>query len=307
MESKNKIYRISSILTMLSRGDELSTPNLSTKFNVTNKIIQTDFKEYILPMFEDEIYYNYSKKSYVSKNNFLLKTFLTVNELSIIAILKNKSKDKYSDIELYDKVESLFKNYEDNLLSNMYKKIKIEKVELLKKEIIELYNAIKNKKIIECIYENRKFFLYPLEIKNIDGYWYLICFDVNYNQIKKYKINSMINITSKNESFVMDKQIFKNSDDAINGYYKPEIKPIKIQLSLDKNVSNIFIKKPISNTQKIIKKYEDNSCDIELTVTDFMEILPTIQRWMPHIGVIEPMALKNIIKSNLYNYLRNFD
>ena len=51
MDFKNRINRIASILRQLSQGDKLSTPQLSKQFEVTNKIIQTDFKEYILPMF----------------------------------------------------------------------------------------------------------------------------------------------------------------------------------------------------------------------------------------------------------------
>jgi len=83
MNFKNRINRLSSILTLLSQGYRLSTPKLSAQFKVTNKIIQTDFKEYLLPLFDDDtIYYDYSSKSYVSKNNFLTKTFLGADELS---------------------------------------------------------------------------------------------------------------------------------------------------------------------------------------------------------------------------------
>ena len=42
------------------------------------------------------------------KNNFLTKTLFSADELSIIAILKIKSKDKYSDVDLSLKVDSLF-------------------------------------------------------------------------------------------------------------------------------------------------------------------------------------------------------
>ena len=101
MDFQNRINRISSILELLSKGYDLSTPSLVERFGVTKKIIQTDFKEYILPLFvDDKIYYDYSSKTYKAKNNFLTKTLFSADELSIIAILKNKSKDKYSDEDL---------------------------------------------------------------------------------------------------------------------------------------------------------------------------------------------------------------
>ncbi len=63
------------------------------------KIIQTDFKEYLLPLFNDgKIFYDYSSKTYKAKNNFLTKTLFSADELAVIAILKNKSKDKSSHL-----------------------------------------------------------------------------------------------------------------------------------------------------------------------------------------------------------------
>ena len=58
MNFENRIERLKTILELLSKGYELSTPSLVERFGVSKKIIQTDFKEYILPLFVDEkIYY----------------------------------------------------------------------------------------------------------------------------------------------------------------------------------------------------------------------------------------------------------
>ena len=99
MEHNNRINRLSSTLVLLSKGQELSTPSLVERFGVTKKIIQTDFKEYILPLFNDgKIFYDYSSKTYKAKNNFLSKTLFDAEELAIISIIKNKSKDKSSHL-----------------------------------------------------------------------------------------------------------------------------------------------------------------------------------------------------------------
>ncbi len=64
MEYYNRINRLSSTLVLLSKGYDLSTPELVERFNVTKKIIQTDFKEYLLPLFSDgKIFYDYSSKT----------------------------------------------------------------------------------------------------------------------------------------------------------------------------------------------------------------------------------------------------
>ena len=72
MNFENRINRLSVILELLNKGYELSTPNLVERFGVTKKIIQSDFKDYILPLFvDDKIYYAYFSKTYKAKNNFL--------------------------------------------------------------------------------------------------------------------------------------------------------------------------------------------------------------------------------------------
>ena len=60
----------------------------------------------------------------------------------------------------------------------------------------------------------------------------------------------------------------------------------------------------MKNFLKWVKEEDDNSMEIELIITDFMEIIPTIQRYIPYIQVIEPNELKLEVKMNIENYLK---
>ena len=77
-----------------------------------------------------------------------------------------------------------------------------------------------------------------------------------------------------------------------------------VQLFIDSKVSRYFQRKPLNKTQRVLKVYDDESCDIELTITDYMEIIPTIQRYIPHVGVIEPDELKTKVNENVKIYLK---
>ncbi len=306
--SISRIDRLSTILTLLHNGQKLSTPYLVKKFQVSTKIIQTDFKEYLIPLFDDNtIFYSYESKSYQAKNNFLTKTFLSAEELAVIAILKNKSKDKYSDKDLSDKVNMMFKNYDDVLSHSIYTLSDIEKIDKFKNEIIQIQHAIDRKKIIECTYREKQRILYPLQIKNLDGFWYLICYDRNYKDIRKYHLNSISNVVELDKVYNFSRDVIEKFDNAINAYFKPELELIQIELFLDIEVAKYFIRKPISKTQRVIKEYDNGSCEIELYISDFMEIIPTIQKFLPHIMVIEPPKLKNIIQKNLSEYLEKIE
>ena len=81
----NRLQRVSSILTLLSNATKLSTNQLAKEYQETIRVIQLDFKEYILPLFDDEtIYYDYSIKCYLAKTNFLHRTLLSADELARI-------------------------------------------------------------------------------------------------------------------------------------------------------------------------------------------------------------------------------
>ena len=143
MQLNNRIKRIKAILDLLNQGLNLSTPKLVERFGVSKKIIQTDFKDFILPLFPNEtIYYDYSLKTYKAKNNFLSKTLFNSKELAIISILKNKSTDKYSDIDLKANVDELFYKFEKELSNQLYSKSSVEKIDKFKNEFIQLENAI---------------------------------------------------------------------------------------------------------------------------------------------------------------------
>ena len=308
MNFENRINRLSLILELLNKGYELSTPSLVERFGVSKKIIQTDFKEYLLPLFvDDKIYYDYSSKTYKAKNNFLTKTLFSSDELSIIAILKNKSKDKYSDDDLSPKVDSLFLKFEDELTNKLYQTSSIEKIDNFKNEIIQIKNAVETKSIIKCFYNDKNREIYPLKILNLEGFWYLIIFEPIDNKIKTFHLNTIKNIEVLNTHFSFDEEKINSFDNAISAYYKPNNAPILVQLFMDKEVSRYFQRKPLNKSQRVLKIYDDESCDIELTITEYMEIIPTIQRYIPHIGVIEPDELKDRVKNNIDLYLKKFE
>lgn len=110
-----------------------------------------------------------------------------------------------------------------------------------------------------------------------------------------------------NANYKFDKEIVKTFDNTITAYYKPENEPISVELFIDATVSRYFLKKPLNPTQRVIKKYEDGSLELEIIITDLMEIIPTIQRYIPYIGVIAPDELKLELKKNLETYFKRFE
>jgi predicted DNA-binding transcriptional regulator YafY len=72
-------------------------------------------------------------------------------------------------------------------------------------------------------------------------------------------------------------------------------------------VSRYFLRKPLNPSQRVIKKYDDGSLELEIIITDLMEIIPTIQRYIPFVRIITPDELKNEVKNNIDLYLKRFE
>lgn len=292
-------------MTLLSSGAKLSTPELADALNLTKRIIQLDFKEYLIPLFDDGmIYYDYSLKCYCAKTNFLAGTLLSSDELAVIALLKAKSKDKFSDDGFAIQTDALFQKFEESLSNSFYQDTLVEKIDDFKTEIIRIKNAITHRRAITCIYNEKQRNLYPLKILNLEGFWYLINYDLAYSEIRRYHLNSISDITLLETEFTFDETIIEGFDNAINAFYEPHVEPFSIELFLDAKIAKYFKRKPISKTQRVLETYHDGSCDIELYITDFMEIIPTIQRYIPYIRVIRPDALAEIVYKNITDYMK---
>ena len=76
---------------------------------------------------------------------------------------------------------------------------------------------------------------------------------------------------------------------------------INVTLKLDWNAKNVLSRKKLNPTQKIYKNEEDEYI-MNITISNYMEIIPVIQQWIPLIKVISPKELNLKIKENIQNY-----
>lgn len=299
---KNRTKRLAHIITLLSKGLHVNTPSISKELGVTQKIIQTDFNNFLLPCFAD-IHYDYVDKCYKSSKSLLSYTLFSAFELALVCVLKAKSRDKYSDEDFSLYVEGLFDKFEGLLSHEIYSVSSLEKIDDFRDEIVLIKYAIKHKVEIECNYRDKRRVLQPLKILNFDDFWYLINFDTQYNDMRKYHLNSIKDIKLLNGVFKVDKNSLDKFGNAINAWFKPEIEPYVVVLHIDKVIAKYFQRKSISQTQRILKTYKDGSVELELFITDDMELIPIIQSYLPHIKVIEPMLLFEKIAKNITSFI----
>lgn len=297
----SRIKRLSYLIDLLSKGLCIKTPLMAKELKVSEKVIRTDFNDYILPCFAS-VSYSYIDKCYKSSHSLVASSLFSKEELAVMCILKYKSRDKYSDTKLSVFTENLFDKFEHALSHEIYTSTTLEKIDDFKDEIIMIKYAIKHKVKIYCTYRNKIRKLNPLKIVNYDDFWYLVNFDNHYKDIRKYHLNSIKDIELTQTHFEVDKDKLDKFDNAINAWFKPEIEPYRVVLFLEKNISKYFKRKPLSKTQRIITTYKDGSADMEIYITDDMEIIPIIQRFLPYIKVIEPKRIEDKILQHIATF-----
>ena len=67
-----------------------------------------------------------------------------------------------------------------------------------------------------------------------------------------------------------------------------------------------FKNKKYLKSQKVTKTLKNEDIFVVYEISNDMEIIPIIQRWMPFVQVIEPLRVKERIEENLRVYLKGW-
>jgi predicted DNA-binding transcriptional regulator YafY len=192
------LTRLINILSLLNDGEELTTKELAERFNVTQRTILRDMNErlYSFAIYKD-------KKKWKMQDGFKLEKNNSFDEEIVLGILEKFSSSiggKFST-----KAHKLISKLRNGDIDPIYTKLNIEDMGDMFNEIKLLEDAIKNKKLIECIYDDEihkayKEVLKPLKIVNYEGFWYLVGLDEN-EYVRKLYLKKISNIKVKDEVF----------------------------------------------------------------------------------------------------------
>ena len=280
----NIIQLLTNLLDLTQRlynGEQLSVKDIAEIYNLNYRTAQR------YPKYLEAIGIDIRKTKEGKKDIYYIK--LPAGAESIVDVAKKLN----LSIPIIDKLKT----------SVYYSKLDIEKVDLNKLEILE--DAIKNK--LEIIYEEFEGYeskltdVKPLKIANFEGYWYLLA--LNYkDEYRRYHINSMKNIKILEDTFFIDDEFLdKVNKKAVNVWYDPFKEPYLVELYLDKVVTKYFKRLP-SFKPLHFKEERDGSSIVITEITDEMEILPFILRWIPHVKIISPQKLEKEVLNKIEKY-----
>ena len=295
------LTRLTGILSKLNDGEALSVTVLAEEFNVSTKTIQRDFNERLVkfPIYQEN-------KKWKMQDGFRVEKTKSLEDEIVLDIIEKITESiggKFST-----KAHRLLSKIKNEDFNPIYTKLNIEDISDRFADIQILETAIREKKEVKCSYDDERYDIYtttiqPLKIVNFEGFWYLIA--LRDDMLKKYYLKNISNPKITNVIFEADNELDTLLDNSISVWFQKDEEPFEVKLFADKSAAKYFKRRPLP-TQQIESIHTDGTMEFNVKITHEMEILPIAKYWIPHLFVIEPEWIKEIIQEDLAGYIKNF-
>ena len=301
-QSDNSKYnRINQIYSMLKNNTHgLTITELANELNVSTKTIQRDLYEVLSDL-------GAVKEGRTWKIDPKLENDdLNSNERLILGILDEMAKSAGN--VFYSKAHSLLSQITQQLEHPIFTNVNAEYLEDKSIALFEqIEKAIKEKNEIKFDYENYNFHVKPLKLAFFDGFWYLLALHVKKNkeEFKKYHLKTIKKVEVLNIKFEIPSLVEERLKFANSVWFNLD-EQYSVRLLLDKQIRKYFERKPLRG-QSIIGEDKDGSIEIEIKISNNMEIIPLILYYIPYIKVLEPQHLADEIKDRVQGYLEEIN
>lgn len=293
-----KYNRINQIYEMLKNNVHgMTIAELANELDVSTKTIQRDLYKVLsdLGAVKDGRTWKIDPK--------LANDDLNTNERLILGILDEMAKS--AGKIFYSKAHSLLTQITQQLEHPIFANVNGEYLEEKNIELFEnIEKAIKEKTEIKFDYEKYNFHVKPLKLAFFDGFWYLLALHIQNNKetFKKYHLKTIRNVQILNKTFEIPALVEERLKYANSVWFNLD-EQFVVRLFIDKEIKKYFERKPLRG-QTIIGEDKDGSIEIEIKISNTMEILPLILYYIPYIKVLEPQSLANEIKDRVQGYLK---
>ena len=321
-KSKSGLTRIVQIHGLIKKNTYPNVKLLSEKFEVSKRTIEHDI-QYMKDQLAASIQYCRQKRGYYYSNAFELPP-LNFSEEEIISIFlgqkilnllkgtpyayKMKSISLKLEQILTGRLELAFDDF-DAMISFAVESLRGDELQVV--NIFSLFcTAIKGKNVVRIKYftisrnseEYRE--VEPYKVHYYDGVWYLIGYCYKNNDFRVFAIDRIKEIEILNklfewrDSFCFE-DYFKNSWGVMRG------KEYTVKLKFDSDQAK-YIREKKWHESQVNEELDTGELIVCFKATGLFEIKKWILGYGKHVLVIEPEELKNGIKQELQETLRQY-
>ncbi len=283
--------RLAEILIKLNRGEKLDPHQLAKEFGVSLRTIQRDLLERLayLPFTKDQHYFSL-EPYYLGK--------LSTADIERFAGLSG--------------IKALFPILSDHFLGEVFdarvsqaylvKGYHYENLDGKSGEFKQLEQAILQHQLIHFLYKSKSYTtIKPYKLVNHNGIWYLAAKDGH--QIKSFCFTLLKSIQVDERTFIPEADINTLIEQEDSIWFSENKR--EVVLKIDFSVATYFKRRNLLPNQKIDKELEDGSLIVSSHFAHDNQILPLIKYWIPHVSIIAPDELRDILRESLHEYLSN--
>jgi len=292
------LTRLTFILSRLNDGEALSVKELALEFNTSDRTIQRDFNERLLsfPIYQEN-------KKWKMQDGFRVEKANSLEDEIILDIMEKITEGIGG--KFATKSRQLLSKIKNQDFNPIYAKLNIEDISDKFADIQIIERAIKEKKEIECSYNDECHDVYvttlqPLKIANYEGFWYLIA--IQDETLKKYYLKNISNVKLTQQAFITEKKLENLLENSISVWFQKDAEPYEVKIFANKIAAKYFQRRPLP-TQSIETLGNDGTMEFVVKITHEMEIIPIVKYWLPHMRVVEPQRIQDMIDEDLRGYL----
>ncbi len=304
-----KSIQLLTLLKELLGGKQVCLKNYAIAYEISLRTAQRQIKD-LIEIFEENIIKNGDCYSFVSSNT-IEKNILSYDKEDLSRVVDLFSLVDFDFTKSFDEDTSkilakLQKNYAicysikqhpfESFFNNKYLK--------------DIKRAIKNHQYADIIYNNGEKFVFKecklLKIIFSEGNFYVATLSddesIN-NGFKFLRLSFIESVLLQSKTFHKDikAEFFLKDFQTIFSNY--DVKPYEVIVEVDGSVERFFKQKKFLASQKIIQN--DDKLLLSFQVTNDMEILPLIKKWLPNLKIISPETTKTKLQNQLKTYLND--
>ena len=303
MSHSDSIRRVVDIMRLLNEGQGITIDHLAQKYEVNSRSIRRDLA-LIKEVFGDVLVKE--AETYRAYSQLLWDQVLSAGELMQLSNVVNLLSLTEHHTAVSASTRALIKRSQSVYAFKSKPFEQLRNLPLVK----QLEHAIAYLQVICLSYQTLDgavdYQLKPYKIIFLNENFYLVGVyrhDTG-ETVKLFRIAMMQSIKRMDKSFIHDREV----DRFIHRLQTPWAvfnQPEQIiRLRVDQRIKKYFIAKDYLPSQKFVQEYENGDLLLEYRVTQYQEIEELLIKWLPHIRIIEPVALRDYLEDVLTNKIQ---
>ena len=288
------VYRLSEVLTKLNQGDSLDPQELADEFGVNLRTIQRDLNVRFagLPLVKVNGRYTMDE-AHLGK--------LNIRDIERFAVFSG--------------VNGLFPEMSGQFLKEVFasnaqgawivKGYHYEDLRDYRAQFADLEQAIVNRNHVQFRYNKAngetklRDAVEPYKLINQKGIWYLAAWDEG--KLKSFAVSRMAALMVEETTFVPRAHVEEDLAKSDGIWLGSDRRRVLIQVS--SQVATFFRRRNLLPNQVIEKESAGGDILVSTTVAQADEVLPIIRYWIPHVRILEPIAMQQQLEESLESYL----